>query len=138
MSKQNHENRNIRTQNSLATIAQSPGPAQRKPLAFDRQLAAARQLATAPSPSWFEGLYRHFIQSIQRLRQRMLKRRGRRRKLDLVEIQQLGEKRFVAILRVGKQKFLISGAAGSISLLAEINPPRPTAVAMHAPGQEGA
>ena len=47
-------------------------------------------------------------------------KRRRRRKLQLLEIQQLGEKRFVAIVRVGKQKFLIGGAAASVSLLAEI------------------
>jgi flagellar biogenesis protein FliO len=59
-------------------------------------------------------------QSLLRFVHPLLKRRNRRRKLELMEMQQLGEKRFVAIVRVGKQKFLIGGAASSISLLAEI------------------
>jgi hypothetical protein len=140
MSRQSHEYRKLRAPNSLTAIAGRSHSGARKPLAFDRQLAAAR-LATASSPSWLGGLYACFIQSIQRLGQRLLKRRGRRRKLDLVDIQQLGEKRFVAVVRVGKQKFLISGAAGSVALLAEITPQRATAIAppqVAPPLQDGA
>ncbi len=62
----------------------------------------------------------------------LLQPRKRSRKLQLLEMQQLGEKRFVAIVRVGQQKFLIGGAASSVLLLAEIGsrkttvlPPRP-------------
>ena len=54
------------------------------------------------------------------------------RTLQLVEMQSLGEKRFVAVLRVGGQRFLIGGAAGSVQMLGEVGetattaiPPRP-------------
>ena len=53
-------------------------------------------------------------------------------------LQQLGEKRFVAIVRVGKQKFLIGGAAASVSLLAEIQAQRATVIAPRPLGQERA
>lgn len=123
---------------SLVAIAPATRSSRRKPLAFDRQLTAARRLATAPGPSRLARLYAQLIQSIQRLSRRLLKRRGRRRKLDLLEIQQLGEKRFVAILRVGKQKFLIAGAAASITLLAEIGAQRATPVVIHPHAEGGA
>jgi len=42
------------------------------------------------------------------------------RTLQLVEMQSLGEKRFVAVLRVGGQRFLIGGAAGSVQMLGEV------------------
>jgi hypothetical protein len=44
----------------------------------------------------------------------------RGRILQLVEMQSLGEKRFVAVLRVGSQRFLIGGAAGSVQMLGEV------------------
>jgi hypothetical protein len=53
------------------------------------------------------------------LRGRVLQRKPRR-KLQLLEIQPLGEKRFVALVRAGRQKFLIGGAASSVALLAEL------------------
>ncbi len=137
MSKQSHESRKIRSQSRLVTFAR-PVSEGRKPLAFDHQLQATRRLATASNPSRIESLCARLIQSIQRLYGRLSKRRGRRRKLDLLEIQQLGEKRFVAILRVGKQKFLIAGAATSISVLAEIKAQRDSAVVPQPPRQEGA
>ncbi len=42
------------------------------------------------------------------------------RSLQLMEMQSLGEKRFVAVLRVGSQRFLIGGAAASVQLLGEV------------------
>ena len=83
-------------------------------------------------------LYALFLQGIQGLAGKLLKPRGRRRKLQLLELQQLGEKRFVAIVRVGKQKFLIGGAATSVSLLAEIDARRATAIAPRPLGKETA
>ena len=56
-------------------------------------------------------------------------RRNRMRNLQVLEMQQLGDKRFVAMLRVGQQTFLIGGAATSISLLAEIHGSQATAIA---------
>ena len=115
-------NRKLRDQPSVVAISDGPISDERKPLAFERQLAAARQTATY-APSRLATLYARCLQSIQQIRRRLLKRRGQR-KLDLVEIQQLGEKRFIAIVRVDKQRFLIAGAAGSVSLLAEFTPQR--------------
>ena len=43
------------------------------------------------------------------------------RRLQLIEMQQLGDKRFLAIARVGEQTYLIGGGATSIVLLAELD-----------------
>jgi flagellar biogenesis protein FliO len=62
----------------------------------------------------------------QRLTNQVFQRSRGDRKLELLETQQLGEKRFVAIVRVGKQKFLIGGASSSVSLLAEVDSQKTT------------
>lgn len=69
---------------------------------------------------------------------KLLKPKRRRRKLQLLEMQQLGEKRFVAVVRVGRQKFLIGGAATSVTLLAEIGSRTTTAIAPRPLSQESA
>ena len=74
--------------------------------------------------------------ALKRIFKKLFKKR--RRKLQLLEMQQLGEKRFVAIVRVGRQKFLIGGAATSVSLLAEVGPQRATAIAPRPFGPESA
>lgn len=43
------------------------------------------------------------------------------RRLQLLEMQQLGDKRFLAVARVGEQTYLIGGGATSIVLLAELD-----------------
>lgn len=78
-----------------------------------------------------------FIPAVQRLTCQFFKR-PRRRQLQLLEIQQLGDKRFVAIVRFGKQKFLIGGAAASVSLLAEIHTQRVAVIAPRPLGPESA
>ncbi|MGH9469238.1 MAG: flagellar biosynthetic protein FliO [Terriglobia bacterium] len=45
----------------------------------------------------------------------------RARQLQLCETLPLGEKRFVAVIQVGDQKFLLGGATGNVSLLAELS-----------------
>lgn len=45
----------------------------------------------------------------------------RRGKLQLQEMQRLGEKRYVAIVRVGQRKFLVGGGADSVTLLADLS-----------------
>jgi hypothetical protein len=117
-----------------------------KPIAFARRLAEApvRAAAIAPASSpgaRIYGLVRAMIQRLgrqlsQSLSLRVSLRQSRQRNLDILEIRQLGEKRFVAIVRVGKQKFLIGGAAASVSLLAEINPHSATVIAPRALDQE--
>jgi hypothetical protein len=136
MSKPNYENRKLQSRNGLAPCQRSAS-GKGKPVAFARQLAEARQNSRVSIPSRLQSLFARFVRCMQPI-QRLFKRRGRRRKLDIVDLQQLGEKRFVAILRVGKQKFLISGAAGSITLLAEIDTRRVTPIAPRPLGQESA
>ena len=51
---------------------------------------------------------------------RLLQTRSRR--LQVQETVQLGEKRFVAILRVDGEQFLIGGSAATVSLLASLKP----------------
>jgi hypothetical protein len=91
-----------------------------------------------PQPGLPARLYALLLQGIGQLNGLLRKQRRRPRKLQLLELQQLGEKRFVAIVRVGKQKFLIGGAATSVSLLAEIEAQRAKVIAPRPLGQERA
>jgi hypothetical protein len=135
MSKRNQQ---TPSRNGAIAIAHNPVSDRRKPVSFARQLLAPQPAATAPGPSRSARFSAWFLRSIQRLTKRLVKRRGTKLKLQLLELQQLGEKRFVAIVRVGKQKFLIGGAATSVSLLAEINAQNATALASRPLDQESA
>lgn len=114
----------------------------------DNRADAARAIALAPAtvsakPSaiaahWTTVPLSLFRKYIAPLLTPLLKRRTRRRKLQLLEMQQLGEKRFVAIVRVGRQKFLIGGAASSVLLLAEIGSRKATVLSPHPLTQESA
>jgi Flagellar biosynthesis protein, FliO len=110
MNRQREHERNTK-RNQEGTIAIRRSPAGTAPEAAGS--AAYRRLA--------ERLYPLLLHGIERLTGKLLKQRRRRRKRQLLEMQQLGEKRFVVIVRVGKQQFLIGGAATSVSLLAEID-----------------
>ncbi|PSH03165.1 MAG: hypothetical protein CXZ00_13425 [Acidobacteria bacterium] len=133
MNKKFYENKKTRSKSSPVSFGRKPVPASRKPIVLTRQLIApARRAGTESATSLLVRLYNLLIKNIQQFFRQFLRRRSKQRKLALLEIQQLGEKRFIAIVRVGKQKFLIGGAATSVSLLAEINahnatliPPRP-------------
>ena len=127
-----------RGENASTAIPRSPVPAGPKPIAFAQQLNTASGHRPVPAPRLSAHLFALFLQTMQRLTRQFVRRRRRRRKLELLEIQQLGEKRFVAIVRVGKQKFLIGGAAASVSLLAEIGAQRATVIAPRPLGQESA
>jgi hypothetical protein len=101
-----------------------------------RSSASVQQLTTAPAlfpagasvPSLPARASTLFRAMIPRLTQKLFKPSHSDRRLKLLEIQQFGEKRFLAIARVGKQEFLIGGAASSVSLLAEINSHSATAI----------
>jgi hypothetical protein len=133
MSKQRRGNRNTRQQSRpqsrLELSPDSPAHGTRGTIAFAGKSAIAATPLAAPAHRLAVRLYGAIRQCLLRLAHPLLKRRSRRRKLELVEMQQLGEKRFVAIVRVGKQKFLIGGAASSISLLAEIDSMKATVLA---------
>jgi flagellar biogenesis protein FliO len=47
-----------------------------------------------------------------------------RKSLRLCENLSLGEKRFVAVIQVDEQRFLIGGASGSVSLLTRLSEPK--------------
>jgi hypothetical protein len=140
MNKRYRESEKKRGQNRSIAVPRSPVQTGPKPIAFARQLNAAptHRAAIAAHSRLSARLYALFLQGLQQLNHQFLKRHRRRRKLELLEIQQLGEKRFVAIVRVGKQKFLIGGAATSVSLLAEINAQRATVITPRPLGQESA
>ncbi len=63
----------------------------------------------------------------------MRRLQGRGRRLHLQETVQLGEKRFVAILRVDDEQFLIGGSASGVSLLASLAPASPSSPPEPAP-----
>ena len=85
---------NLRTVHSLRSLAHL--------LRHVRRLA--RSLADSTSP---------VSKGMRRLQ-------GRGRRLQIAETVQLGEKRFVAILRVDGEQFLIGGSATGVSLLASL------------------
>jgi len=90
---------------------------------FAQSMSQLAEHSVARNPSWPARLIARLKCAMGWLGGRMLKPKPRR-KLQLLEIQQLGEKRFVALVRAGRQKFLIGGAASSVSLLAELPGPR--------------
>ncbi len=68
-----------------------------------------------------------FIESLRTLWARLsttsgLRFQGRTRRLQLQESVQLGEKRFVAILRVDGDEFLLGGSASGVSILGQLQP----------------
>jgi hypothetical protein len=140
MRKRTRETRKIRSKNTAANISGNPIVAACQPMNFARQLRAApvRLPVIASGPSLIARVRALLIQGVEQLTRRILKRRGRQHKLALLELQQLGEKRFLAIVRVGRQKFLIGGAATSVSLLAEIDSHHATVIAPRPLTQETA
>jgi len=121
MNKPIRENRKIRRQKAFPANQGNLFPHAPEALRFPgwHQERPAR----AQAPSLLARCYVLILQIVERLAGRFQKRQHRR-KLQLLEIQQLGEKRFIAIVRVGRQKYLIGGAAASVSLLAEIRAQR--------------
>jgi len=61
---------------------------------------------------------------IQPLLRPLFSSAAKKRELQVMEIQNFGDKRFVALLRVGRRKYLIGGSSGSIALLAELRASR--------------
>ncbi len=140
MSKRNHTRRKYRDRISTISVANKPAAArkpvaiaaapaatERKPVAIVRKPRLPRK-PVAPAGTLAARIFARLVKSLRQLVKQLIKPRRRRRKLELLEMQQLGEKRFVAVVRVGKQKFLIGGAASSVSLLAEIDSHRTTAI----------
>ncbi len=72
----------------------------------------------------FTRIYKHAVTGAIRAWRWLQKRRQRQlasKRLGLCETVSLGEKRFVAIIEVDRQQFLVGGAAGSVSMLARLN-----------------
>jgi hypothetical protein len=121
-------------------VAPGPVTVQSKPVAVAKRTRSAQGRRRPVSeqggsvPARIRAMLR---KQIQQIKKKFFKRK-RRRKLELLEIQQLGEKRFMGIMRVGKQKFLIGGAASSVSLLAEIASQKTTMLAPRPLDQESA
>ena len=72
----------------------------------------------------FARVYRHTLAGLIRAWRWLQKRRQLQlasKRLALCETVSLGEKRFVAIINVDGQQFLLGGSAGSVSMLARLN-----------------
>jgi Flagellar biosynthesis protein, FliO len=83
---------------------------------------SARILANAPIG--FARVYRHTLAGLIRAWRWLQQHRQRQlaaKRLALCETVSLGEKRFVAIVKVDGQQFLLGGAAGTVSMLARLN-----------------
>jgi len=108
-----------------------------KPTAASHCSGSLRPPSIAAPSQIAARIHNSLLRIVQRLAKPFMQHR-RRRRLELLEIQQLGEKRFVAIVRVGRQKFLISGAASVVTLLAEISPRKTTLMSPRPLNQESA
>jgi hypothetical protein len=120
MSKQIQDNTKTRAKNSSASVSAPRAIATRK-----LELAPISVLPQHDMKTRLSTLLRSCFEQLATL----LKKKRPIRKLKVLELQQLGEKRFIAVVRVGRQKFLIGGASSSVSLLAEIGPRTTTVLA---------
>lgn len=93
---------------------------------------------TAATSSRAARLFHQLLVLLMRLAKPFVQERGSLRNLQLLEIQQLGEKRFVGIVRVGNQKFLIGGAASSVTLLAVVGADKTRVITPRRLNQESA
>jgi hypothetical protein len=79
--------------------------------------AAVPQGAIAePSASTQRGLWNFFLRYFRNMR-------APQKRLRVCESVSLGEKRFLAIVRVDSESFLLGGSTGSVSMLAKLNEP---------------
>lgn len=60
------------------------------------------------------------------------------KRMQLLETLTLGEKRFVAVIQVDQQKFMIGGAANSVTLLTPLQSPVPGPMARNPFGTQSA
>lgn len=151
MSQRMAERVKTRSQTTVAATLPPPVVSGRKPIRFSAppailpcKPAASRAHRSAPPRRRLRLTARLWGWLLRCLRKlgvhfgsKLSGQRRSRRKLKLLEMQQLGEKRFVAVVRAGNQKFLIGGSAASVSLLAEIEPRRASVIAPRS-GQESA
>jgi hypothetical protein len=89
---------------------------------------ASRSCILAPLPDSWNCLIRRVQQLVRIFVNFLSRKHTSRRKLQVLETQPLGEKRFISLVSVGQQKFLIGSAPNSIALLAEIATRRTTAI----------
>lgn len=102
-------------------------PLPRKPVTVS-VLRASRSCTLSPLPDPWNCLITRVRQLVRIFVNFLSRKHTSRRKLQVLETQPLGEKRLVALVRVGHQKFLVGSAPNSIALLAEIATRRTAAV----------
>lgn len=86
---------------------------------------AQAKTATAKTPRPGRSLVAALRGVLERLRQRLAlgwRRRESERQLKLCESVSLGEKRFVALIEVGPQRFLIGGTPQALTMLGKLRP----------------
>jgi len=67
---------------------------------------------------------------------RKIQVRQKKKRLRICESVPLGDKRFVAVIQVDDQQFLLGGSANSVSLLAQLEKPAEFAAVLNARVQE--
>lgn len=83
---------------------------------------AELNLGTARSPVTLQSFAKQFVSAISWFLGKV-KVQTARKTLRLCESLPLGDKRFVAVIQVENERFLIGGAAGSVSLLTRLQEP---------------
>ena len=125
---QTAESQTTESQVTESQVTESPitQPENMKLRTPDSQTSLPR-LLTALNQSW---AWLRQQRTLQRLHPRS-------RRLQVHETVQLGEKRFVSILRVDGEQFLIGGSPTGISLLAALEPDHPTVLRAEPGGIRG-
>jgi flagellar biogenesis protein FliO len=85
----------------------------------------SRRRKAAPAAWSLPAMLAETIRRIGRLVFARLQKSKAERQLRLCETVSLGDKRFVAVIEVGPQRFLIGGTTHSVSLLGKLRRPSP-------------
>ncbi len=84
----------------------------------DLRVVGARRIVVA-FPNWVGVLFKH-IAGVGKLILQGVKAQRVRKNLRVCESVSLGDKRFVAVVQVDGERFLIGGAAGSVAMLTKL------------------
>jgi flagellar biogenesis protein FliO len=87
-----------------------------------RSPAWSRRTADRPLASGLVGHLQHLLAKMATQARKIQVRQSRKR-LRVCESVGLGEKRFVAVIQVDDQQFLLGGSSSSVSLLAQLDKP---------------
>ena len=108
---------------STVCVTRTPEFSDDKNARVDAQLAPAMGFANSPVA---QHLYRVLSRCWAALLLVLTSQRPGKKYLRVCESVSLGDKRFVAVIQAGDERFLVAGAANSIAMLTRLSEPSPT------------